>query len=98
MRDWWSKVRSVLSLRRGLDDDFGEEMRAHLDLMIEENIGRGMPPEEARGAARRHFGNLTRTRELAKEAWQLRRIETNSQDVRHDLRARRQSPSVSPSV
>ena len=95
MREWWSKVRSVLSLRRGLDDDFGEEMRAHLDLMIEENIGRGMPPEEARGSARRHFGNLTRTRELAKEAWQFPRIETILQDVRYGLRGIRRSPSFS---
>jgi putative ABC transport system permease protein len=78
-----------------LDDDFGEEMRAHLDLMIEENIGRGMPPEEARAAARRHFGNLTRTRELAKEAWQFPRIETILQDIRYGLRGIRRSPSFS---
>jgi putative ABC transport system permease protein len=78
-----------------LDDDFGEEMRTHLDLMIEENIGRGMPPEEARAAARRHFGNLTRTRELAKEAWQFPRIETILQDIRYGLRGIRRSPSFS---
>ena len=95
MREWWSKVRGVLSLRRGLDDDIGEETRAHLDLMIDENIGRGMPPEEARAAARRRFGNLTRTRERANEAWQFPRVETMLQDIRYGLRGIRKSPSFS---
>lgn len=95
MREWLSKVRSVLGLRRRLDYDFGEEMRTHLDLMIEENIGRGMPPDEARAAARRHFGNLTRVRELAKEAWQFPRVETILQDIRYGLRGIRSSPSFS---
>src|SRR5580700_3579563 len=95
MDEWWSKVRCVLGLRRGLDHDLGEEMRAHLDLMIEENIARGMPPDEAKVAARRHFGNLTRVRELANEAWQFPQVETILQDIRYGLRSIRRSPSFS---
>jgi len=95
MDEWWSKVRCVLGLRRGLDHDLGEEMRAHLDFMIEENIARGMPPDEAKVAARRHFGNLTRVRELANEAWQFPQVETILQDIRYGLRSIRRSPSFS---
>ena len=84
-----------LQQRRGLDDDLGEEMRSHLDFLIEENISRGMPPAYARAAARRHFGNETATRERAYEAWQFPRIETVLQDLRYAVRGIRRSPGLS---
>ena len=95
MREWWSKICSVLHLRRGLDGDLSDEMHAHVDLMTSENIERGMPPDEARAAARRAFGNLSRTQENARQAWQFPRLETIFQDVRYGLRGIRRSPSFS---
>src|ERR1700687_4556158 len=95
MREWWSKISQILHGRRVLHDDLSEELRSHLDFLIEENITLGMSPEEARAAARRHFGNLTRTRERANEAWQFLRVETILQDIRHGLRGLRKSPSFS---
>src|SRR5205823_8049926 len=83
MREWWSKLARALHLRRGLDDDLSDEMRAHLELMTDDNLERGMPPGEACAAARRHFGNLTRTQERAREAWQFPRLETFLQDIRY---------------
>ena len=93
MREWWSKVRRMLNRRRGLDDELGAEMQAHLDFLIEENLSRGVPIEEARAAARRHFGNEMTTRERAREAWQFPGLETVLQDVRYALRGIRQAPS-----
>ncbi|MBZ5595666.1 MAG: ABC transporter permease [Acidobacteriia bacterium] len=93
MREWWSKIRQILERRRGLDDDLGEEMRSHLDFLIEENLSRGMPPDEARAAARREFGNPMSTRERAREAWQSPGVETILQDMRYGLRGIRKSPS-----
>lgn len=95
MREWWSKISQILHGRRVLNDDLSEELRSHLDFLIEENITLGMSPEEARAAARRHFGNLTRTRERANEAWQFPRVETILQDIRYGLRGIRKSPSFS---
>ena len=95
MREWWSKIRRAVRRRRDLDDDLGAEMRSHLDFLIEENIARGMAPEEARFAARRHFGNLAATRERAREAWQFPRVETFLQDLRYGLRGIRRNPSFS---
>ena len=95
MREWWSKICRALHLRSGLDGELSEEMQAHLELMTAENIERGMPPGEARAAARRAFGNLTRTQENARKAWQFLRLETALQDIRYGLRGIRRSPSFS---
>jgi predicted permease len=98
MREWWSKILRALYLRSGLDGDLSEEMQAHLDLMTAENVECGMSAEEARAAARRHFGNLTRTQEYAREAWQFPRPETILQDIRYGLRGIRKGPTFSAVV
>jgi predicted permease len=95
MREWWAKISRALHLRRGLDDDLSEEMQTHLGLIAAENIEHGMPPDEARAAARRRFGNVTATQERAREAWQFPRLETIFQDIRYGLRGMRKSPSFS---
>ena len=92
MREWWSKILRGLHLRRGLDEDLSDEMRAHLELMTDDNIDRGMRDDEARAAARRRFGNLARTQENAREAWQFPKLETIAQDVRYGLRGIRKAP------
>ena len=45
------------------DDDFAEEVRAHIELEADQLIAEGMAPDQAMGTARRAFGNVTRTRE-----------------------------------
>ncbi len=95
MREWWAKIGRALHLRKGLEEELSDEMQAHLELMTAENIERGMPAEEARAAARRAFGNLTRTQENARESWQFPRFETFLEDIRYGLRGIRRSPSFS---
>jgi putative ABC transport system permease protein len=98
MGEWWSKISRALHFRGGLESDLSDEMEAHLDMMATENMERGMTPNEARAAARRHFGNLTRTQENAREAWQFPRLETILQDIRYGLRGIRKAPSFSAVV
>ena len=45
------------------DAERARELEAHLEIETGENIARGMPPEEARYAARRKLGNPFRIRE-----------------------------------
>jgi hypothetical protein len=67
-------------------------MRAHLERETEQNIALGMAPDEARCAARRAFGGVDQLKERERDARGFRWLETTLRDVRHTLRALRQSP------
>jgi predicted permease len=95
MREWWSKICRTLHLGHDLESDLSDEIEAHLDLMTADNIESGMPSGEARAAARRAFGNLTRTQENARQAWQFPRLETVLEDILYALRGIRRSPNFS---
>jgi len=95
MREWWSKVRRTLTGRRAIVDDLTEEIESNLALETDDNIAKGMPPHEARTAARRHFGNATLTKERAQDAWSFASLENFLQDIRYGLRAIRKSPAYS---
>lgn len=72
--------------REAVIGDIDDEMRLHFEMVVEENLGRGMAPEEARRAALRSFGNLDKLRD---RAWEVRGggwIETLMQDVRYGAR------------
>jgi putative ABC transport system permease protein len=86
MRQWWSKVARALGKRRNLADELQQEMDAHLQFLIDENRERGMPLEEARAAARRHFGNATAVHERSYQAWQFPTFESLLQDLRYAAR------------
>ena len=86
MRQWWSKMARALGRRRNLADELQQEMDAHLQFLIDENLERGMPPEEARAAARRHFGNATTVRERSYQSWQFATVESLLQDLRYAAR------------
>ena len=92
MRQFWSKLKRALQ-RRSLDSDLDAELRSHLDLIVEDNVARGMTPEQARTAALRRVGNPTAARERALEAWRFR-PEGFFQDVRHSFRGIRKAPSL----
>ena len=49
---------TALFRSRKLDADLDEELRAHIDLAIEENRRRGMNEQHARTAALRAFGGV----------------------------------------
>ncbi|HSE97807.1 MAG TPA: ABC transporter permease, partial [Blastocatellia bacterium] len=67
-------------------------MRLHFEMRVQENIDAGMSPPEARYAAHRQFGNMTLLREVSREMWGFRSIETLAQDGRYGLRQMRKQP------
>jgi putative ABC transport system permease protein len=79
--------RLLFYTRRGrFDRELEEEMRFHLEMKAEENLAAGVSPEEARHAAQRQFGNQTLLREVSREMWGVRSIETLFQDLRYAAR------------
>jgi predicted permease len=72
-----------------LDRDFGQELEAHLAMLAEDNVRRGMMPEEARRQARLRLGGLTQLGEAHRERRGLPGLDTILQDLRYAFRTMR---------
>jgi predicted permease len=78
--------------RKDMFEDLDQDIREHIERETQDNIDRGMPPDEARFAALRKFGNVTRVQEETREVWNLAWLEQLLQDARYALRILRKSP------
>jgi putative ABC transport system permease protein len=81
-----------------LDEEFDEELKAHLDMLQERFIRRGMDPTEAFYAARRQFGGVTQVKQDLRERRALPLVDLLLQDVRHAFRRLRKSKRVTVSA
>jgi putative ABC transport system permease protein len=86
-----SRTRAWLSPRH-VDQDFEHELEGHLEMLMQENIRRGMAPEEAARAARIRLGGLTQLKETNRELRGLPFLETVLQDARFAFRMLRKNP------
>jgi putative ABC transport system permease protein len=75
--------------RRGWDEERARELEAHLQLETDENLARGMRPEEARRAAERKLGNVLRIREEIYLMNTVGFLDTLGQDLRYGARVLR---------
>src|SRR5215510_7256959 len=90
-----SKLRlrlRALFFKSKMEEELNEEVRFHLEREIEENIARGMSPEEARYAALRSFGGVERVKEESRDERGVRLLEEVWQDLRYGARMLRRSP------
>src|SRR5688500_5598316 len=79
--------------RNRLEAEISEELRAHLDGLIERNVASGMSPDKARHHALRTFGGVAQVVERARDERRLMWLEHLARDLRHALRALRKTPS-----
>jgi predicted permease len=79
------RIKGLLGNNRR-ESELDDELGAHLEALAEENIRRGMTPEEARHAARREFGGVEQTKELYRQRRGLPFLETFLQDIRFGAR------------
>ena len=75
-----------MSRRKRMMEDLDQDIRDYIERETQYNIERGMPPEEARYAALRKFGNVTRVREDTWEVWSFVWLEQLWQDLRQGVR------------
>jgi putative ABC transport system permease protein len=83
---WWR--------RRRPQADFSEEIRAHVDAETEALIADGLPRDEARTAALRKFGNVTRVEERFYESRRFAAWDALIRDLRYALATLRREPGV----
>ena len=98
MGDWMALLRMAarrllaLFRRNRLEANLDEELLAHLEMLVEENIRRGMAAEEARYAALRSFGGVEQTKEAYRDRRGWPMLETLLQDLRYGVRQLRRNP------
>jgi predicted permease len=78
--------------RKRMLEELDQDIRDHIEMETQENIERGLSPEEARYTALRKFGNVTRVTEETRAVWSSIWIEQLLQDVSYGFRALRKNP------
>jgi putative ABC transport system permease protein len=78
--------------RRYWDEERSRELEAYVEIETDENISRGMTPDDARHRAHKKLGNSTLIREYVYQMNSIGFIETLWQDLRHGARLLRLNP------
>ncbi len=86
-----SFLRNCFSPRRA-DVDLDQEVHSHLELLTDENIRAGMPPAEARRAARIELGGVEQVKEHVREVRVGNWIHCMISDCRYGIRQLRKNP------
>jgi putative ABC transport system permease protein len=79
-------------LRRRWDEERARELEAHLQHETDDNVARGLSPDEARHAAERRLGNVLRIREEIYLMNTVGVLDALGQDLRYGARVLRLNP------
>src|SRR5271154_2459418 len=88
IRQGINRVQAFFQKRQN-DSELDSEMASHLEFAIEENLRRGMSPEEARRQALLRFGGVQQAKEQQRETRGLPWLDVLGQDLRFTLRTLR---------
>lgn len=92
----WLRIlasRFIALFRKGrLEQELDEELRSHLDMLVEENLRNGISPEEACYAALRMLGGVEQAKEAYRDQRGLPAVETLYQDLRYGFRVLAKKP------
>src|SRR5881296_3121084 len=101
MMRWCYKIplrfRSLLRNIR-VEQELTEELRFHLEKLMDEKVGKGMTQEEAPYAALRELSGIEQIKEECRDMRRVNHVESLAQDVRYGLRQLRRSPGFTAVV
>jgi predicted permease len=92
---WMNALRvkwRALFRRAAIERELDEELRYHVERKTEENVAKGMTPEEARRAARIALGGVEQVKERVRAVRAGAWLGTVAQDARLGLRMLRKNP------
>src|SRR5438309_11141027 len=90
LTEFLARLRFLVT--RKAPQEVDEELRSHLEHLIETNIAAGMPPDQARRNAAIAFGGLEQTLEACREQAPGWSMDTVIHDARFGFRMLRKSP------
>src|ERR1700689_3853477 len=88
VREALNRFRSFFR-KEPLDRELDVEMASHIEMAIEENVRRGLPPEEARRHALVQFGGVAQARQRHCDSRGLPWLDVLAQDLRFTFRTLR---------
>src|SRR4026207_313281 len=93
LRVLFNRLRALFK-KQNLEQELDEEIRAHLEMQIEDYVRQGMTADEARYAALRKFGGVEQVKERYRDRRGLPALETVLRDLAYGLRMLRRSPGT----
>lgn len=91
-RAYLSRLAAICNKNKR-DRELSDEIESHLQFHIDDNLRRGLPPEEARRRALIALGGVEQAKEIYRDRRSLPMIETLLQDLRYSVRRLRKAPS-----
>src|SRR6266508_6721466 len=85
LRAWFLRLAGLFNKERR-EREVAEELESHLQMHMEDNLRRGMTPEEARREALIKLGGIEQTKESYRDRRGLPMLETLMQDLRFSVR------------
>src|SRR5271157_1376895 len=85
------RLRSLVR-KDSVEQELTEELRFHVEKLMEQNVAQGMAPEEARYAALRELGGVEQIKEECRDMRRVNYIENFFQDLRFGLRMLAKNP------
>ena len=79
-------------------DELDQDIRDHIERETQDNVEKGMAPEEARRQALLAFGNVVRVREDVRAVWVPPSLDALRQDLRYAFRTLRRNPTFAAVV
>ena len=91
LRILYARLRAIWR-RNAIADEIREELHAHVEMLTEDLVRQGVPPQEARRAAGVRFGNLALLQDRGYDVRGAGLMERVAQDIRHAARVLRKQP------